>query len=48
MTCSRELEGVPLNDPAYGDEVGVQADGSLVCLWGCPRPTPAGSRRRSR
>ncbi|GAA1982243.1 hypothetical protein [Microbacterium pumilum] len=31
-----ELDGVPLNDPAYGDEVGVQADGSLVCLWGSP------------
>lgn len=27
---------LPLNDPAYGDDVGVQADGSLVCLWGRP------------
>jgi hypothetical protein len=27
---------LPLNDPAYGSDVGVQADGSLVCLWGRP------------
>ena len=31
-----ELDGVTLNDASYGDEVGVQADGSLVCLWGSP------------
>ncbi|MBZ4487609.1 hypothetical protein LQ938_02155 [Microbacterium sp. cx-55] len=27
---------LPLNDPAYGSDVGTQADGSLVCLWGRP------------
>lgn len=27
---------LPLNDPVYGAEVGVQPDGSLTCLWGHP------------
>jgi hypothetical protein len=27
----------PLNDPAYGTAVGVQPNGSLVCLWRDPR-----------
>ncbi|MFG6477376.1 hypothetical protein ACFXP7_13420 [Microbacterium sp. P06] len=31
-----ELAGVPLNDPATGETTGVQADGSLVCLWKDP------------
>jgi hypothetical protein len=30
-----ELDGVPLNDPAFGPS-GPQADGSLVCVWGDP------------
>jgi hypothetical protein len=30
-----ELEGVRLNDPAFGPG-GVQPDGSLVCTWGDP------------
>lgn len=28
-----QLSGVPLNDPATGEQTGVLADGSLVCLW---------------
>ncbi|WJL94565.1 hypothetical protein QSU92_11340 [Microbacterium sp. ET2] len=28
-----QLEGIPLNDPANGGELGPQPDGSLVCLW---------------
>lgn len=27
---------LPLNDPAYGSDVGMQPDGSIVCLWGRP------------
>lgn len=27
---------LPLNDPVYGAEVGVQPDGSLTCRWGHP------------
>lgn len=27
---------LPLNDPAYGSDVGPQSDGSLICLWGRP------------
>ncbi|MEV7631700.1 hypothetical protein AB0N64_04740 [Microbacterium sp. NPDC089318] len=30
-----ELEGIPLNDPAFGPS-GVLDDGSLVCNWGDP------------
>jgi hypothetical protein len=30
-----QLGGIPLNDPALGPS-GVQADGSLVCVWGDP------------
>jgi len=30
-----QLKGVPLNDKAFG-KTGVQADGSLVCVWGDP------------
>ena len=30
-----ELEGIPLNDEAFGPS-GVQADGTLVCIWGDP------------
>ncbi|WP_194409427.1 hypothetical protein [Microbacterium cremeum] len=30
-----ELDGVPLNDPAFGPS-GPQADGSLICVWGDP------------
>ena len=30
------LGDLPLNDPAYGSEVGAQPDGSIVCLWGRP------------
>jgi len=31
-----QLQDQPLNDKAYGDEVGVQPDGSLICLWRNP------------
>jgi len=27
---------LPLNDPAFGADAGVQADGGLVCVWGRP------------
>ncbi|WP_223231217.1 hypothetical protein [Microbacterium jejuense] len=30
-----QLEGVPLNDPAFGAS-GPQPDGSLICVWGDP------------
>lgn len=30
-----ELEGVPLNDPAFGAS-GPQPDGSLICVWADP------------
>jgi hypothetical protein len=30
-----ELEGVPLNDPAFGAS-GTQPDGTLICIWGDP------------
>ena len=30
-----ELDGVPLNDPAFGPS-GPQGDGSLICAWGDP------------
>ena len=30
-----QLYGIPLNDPAFGPS-GVQADGSLICIWGDP------------
>lgn len=30
-----ELDGVPLNDPAFGPS-GPQDDGSLICAWGDP------------
>ena len=30
-----QLEGVPLNDPAFGPS-GVLPDGSLLCIWGDP------------
>ncbi|MBD3943113.1 hypothetical protein IF188_15575 [Microbacterium sp. NEAU-LLC] len=30
-----QLEGVPLNDPAFGAS-GTQPDGSLICVWGDP------------
>ncbi len=30
-----QLKDVPLNDPAFGPS-GVQADGSLLCVWGSP------------
>lgn len=30
-----QLEGVPLNDPAWGS-TGVQPDGSLKCIWADP------------
>lgn len=30
-----QLGGIPLNDPALGAS-GVQADGSLICIWGDP------------
>lgn len=32
-----QLEGIPLNDPANGGELGAQPDGSLVCLWRYPQ-----------
>ncbi|NYF15328.1 hypothetical protein HDC37_000140 [Microbacterium sp. AK009] len=32
-----QLEGIPLNDPANGGELGPQPDGSLVCLWRYPQ-----------
>jgi hypothetical protein len=31
-----QLGTTPLNDPATGEATGVQADGSLVCLWRDP------------
>lgn len=31
-----QLADVPLNDPATGEDTGVQGDGSLVCLWRDP------------
>ena len=30
-----QLGGIPLNDPALGAS-GMQADGSLICIWGDP------------
>lgn len=36
-----ELEGVPLNDPAFG-ESGLLADGSLRCNWGDPAADTTG------
>ncbi|GAA5202293.1 hypothetical protein GCM10025773_24990 [Microbacterium jejuense] len=30
-----QLEGTPLNDPAFGAS-GPQSDGSLICVWGDP------------
>lgn len=36
-----ELEGVPLNDPAFG-ESGLLADGSLHCNWGDPAADTTG------
>jgi hypothetical protein len=30
-----ELEGVPLNDPAFGPS-GTQPDGSIICVWADP------------
>ena len=30
-----QLAGIPLNDPAFGPS-GVQADGSLICIWADP------------
>ena len=30
-----DLAGTPLNDPAFGPS-GVQADGSLICIWADP------------
>lgn len=32
-----QLEGIPLNDPTGGGELGPQSDGSLVCLWRYPQ-----------
>ncbi|MDQ1129380.1 hypothetical protein [Microbacterium sp. SORGH_AS_0888] len=31
-----QFGSLPLNDPAYGTDVGVQPDGSLKCVWGYP------------
>ncbi|MDE0545300.1 hypothetical protein [Microbacterium sp. C7(2022)] len=36
-----ELEGVPLNDPAFGAS-GSQPDGSLICIWGDPAADTTG------
>ena len=36
-----QLEGVPLNDPAFGAS-GPQPDGSLVCAWGDPAADTTG------
>ncbi len=36
-----ELEGIPLNDPAFGPS-GPQADGSLVCVWRDPATDTTG------
>ncbi|MFT4306412.1 MAG: hypothetical protein QM604_05940 [Microbacterium sp.] len=36
QTILAELADVPLNDSSYGSSVGVQSDGSLVCLWRDP------------
>jgi hypothetical protein len=33
-----QLNGVPLNDPGFGTDAGVQPDGSLHCIWGKPDP----------
>ncbi|MEJ1156554.1 hypothetical protein [Microbacterium marmarense] len=32
---AQELDGVPLNDPAFGAS-GSQPDGSLICIWADP------------
>lgn len=37
-----QLADVPLNDPALGVATGVQADGSLVCIWRDPRADTTG------
>jgi len=37
-----ELGATPLNDPVNGASVGVQPDGSLVCLWRDPRTDTTG------
>ncbi|MGF2948902.1 hypothetical protein [Microbacterium alcoholitolerans] len=36
-----ELDGVPLNDPAFG-ESGMLSDGSLRCIWGDPAADTTG------
>lgn len=36
-----QLADVPLNDPAFGAS-GVQADGSLICVWGDPTADTTG------
>ena len=38
-----QLEGTPLNDPAFGPS-GVQADGSLICIWADPAADTTGLR----
>ncbi|TDN90611.1 hypothetical protein [Microbacterium sp. BK668] len=35
-SVTAQLAGVPLNDPVLGVPTGVQADGSLVCIWRDP------------
>ncbi|WP_345801510.1 hypothetical protein AAIB33_18955 [Microbacterium sp. AZCO] len=36
-----QLEGVPLNDPAFGPS-GPQPDGSLICIWADPAADTTG------
>lgn len=36
-----QLEGIPLNDPAFGSS-GVQPDGGLVCVWRDPATDTTG------
>lgn len=36
-----ELDGVPLNDPAFGSS-GPQSDGSLICVWRDPNSDTTG------
>ncbi|WP_298038534.1 hypothetical protein [uncultured Microbacterium sp.] len=37
-----QLDGIPLNDPAIGENGGRQADGSLLCMWADPRADTTG------
>lgn len=36
-----QLDGIPLNDPAFGDS-GLQDDGTLICIWADPAADTTG------